>query len=1119
MGARRWTWLVAACVGCGTEAVQPPQLAAVTTDYAASGAPGASWTFTPSGGRTLSFGASVITRGGRPVAAEESLLPDGRGVEQGWRFATAPLGTGDVLVRIPVDGLAFVGADAQCLHFRASGDPAGVCYGAATWIDATGRREAIGAAFGDGAITLTVPATIVDDAAYPAVLDPLVSIELGIDTPVPAPTNSHAAWASVDHDGTRSVVAWFDYRVAGRGVYAARVADDGTVVDPDGVLISTSGIVNETGIAWNGAHHLVAWLDAAGVHVAMIDDELAIVVDPYLAAATTPPAGGIRVASDGVGFLVAWQDEANLIRGLRFDAAGAAIDATPLTLTSAVEVGTRVAVAFDGTSYWLAWTAGLGIREVRAGRVRPSDGAPLDGSGFLVGAYVESTPYNTDLACTATTCLVTWQEGGFDCGDCMYPTPYARAARFQTADGAALDGSGFTLEQGRVLDPSPASDGADFLVTWSWIAPGQLTSIVRAARIAALDGAVTDVPALTAGTQGYQRYPRAIGTTAGYLDVWQGSRAFTKVYGARIGAGGVDGPPILVSARREPNSQFQPAAARGTDGWLVAWTDNRDGDYDVYAARVADDGTVLDDPALPIATGDLRDTDPAVAFDGTRYLVVWSANFEMTGRRVELDGTVLDAGGLDVPSGVGITGGVAGPPEVASTGDGWFVTWTDDGKDEWWMKTQVLGARVASDGTVLDTTARPITNEDSFYLHDLAAGANGYMALVGHDDYWSWVDFWSGTVAIADDGTASAPIEVSQADVTSGGTIARAGAGFVALIPDGNLALEGLRLHADGSLLDTRTFAVSPREIGSPDVDDGFAAWSDARYGIAGSRIEPNGSATDPDGVAISVQALAEYPVAVSSDGTGRWLVAYKRSEPPTARVHFRIVEDVDENLSDGSACVASADCQSGVCADGFCCNEPCTESCRACNVAALEGTCTIVATPVRGNRTACETTLACSGVCDGVSPDCQLEGAETACRAAFCQSGWSYPTSVCDGAGHCPYVTPTECALGCDGDGCASEPPPDAAIPDAAIPDAALPDAGIPDAELLDAAIPDAAVLDAAIPDAERASFDAAPAPDAEPPPPPPDGCGCRGGDPGATGTMILLLLTLAATRRSRRA
>src|SRR5207244_336680 len=110
--------------------------------------------------------------------------------------------------------------------------------------------------------------------------------------------------------------------------------------------------------------------------------------------------------------------------------------------------------------------------------------------------------------------------------------------------------------------------------------------------------------------------------------------------------------PVLGDA---PGNQVEPAAAFDGTNYLVVWDDERasaDGTKDIYGARVTPDGTVLDRVGFAISTANDDQFAPAVAFDGTNFLVVWGdqrgATTDVYGARVTPDGTVLDPNGFPI---------------------------------------------------------------------------------------------------------------------------------------------------------------------------------------------------------------------------------------------------------------------------------------------------------------------------------------------------------------------------------------------------------------------------------------------------------------------------------------
>jgi hypothetical protein len=113
----------------------------------------------------------------------------------------------------------------------------------------------------------------------------------------------------------------------------------------------------------------------------------------------------------------------------------------------------------------------------------------------------------------------------------------------------------------------------------------------------------------------------------------------------------------------------------------------------------------------------------------------------------------------------------------------------------------------------------------------------------------------------------------------------------------------------------------------------------------------------------------------------------------------------VGANQPDGTACSAGAECTSGFCVDGVCCDSACgggsDGDCQACakaKGAATDGTCAAVAagTVCRGPAGGCDTAEVCDGTAAACPPDrvqpagAVCRGAEGACDAAEVCSGTS---------------------------------------------------------------------------------------------------------------------------------
>jgi hypothetical protein len=120
------------------------------------------------------------------------------------------------------------------------------------------------------------------------------------------------------------------------------------------------------------------------------------------------------------------------------------------------------------------------------------------------------------------------------------------------------------------------------------------------------------------------------------------------------------------------------------------------------------------------------------------------------------------------------------------------------------------------------------------------------------------------------------------------------------------------------------------------------------------------------------------------------------------------------------AACGCDADCMSGHCVDGVCCNTACKESCKTCTGAGSVGTCTsLVAGATPRDPSACATsspsTCGYDGTCDGAGA-CRRHVAGTICKAGTCDGDAVVGAFACDGAGRCRPGPTTICApYSCD--------------------------------------------------------------------------------------------------------
>jgi len=100
--------------------------------------------------------------------------------------------------------------------------------------------------------------------------------------------------------------------------------------------------------------------------------------------------------------------------------------------------------------------------------------------------------------------------------------------------------------------------------------------------------------------------------------------------------------------------------------------------------------------------------------------------------------------------------------------------------------------------------------------------------------------------------------------------------------------------------------------------------------------------------------------------------------------------------LSQGETCSLNTSCSSGLCIDGYCCNNACSDTCKSCSVAGSLGNCTFVPDGQQDSVvTPCVT-------CDGAG---NLENVSINTQMTGCNAVTTPYSEYCDGTGDCMKV------------------------------------------------------------------------------------------------------------------
>jgi hypothetical protein len=300
------------------------------------------------------------------------------------------------------------------------------------------------------------------------------------------------------------------------------------------------------------------------IALALLANSSVLGAEPSARIEAPDPQWSPAVAAGPENSLGVWMDTrlGESISGTRVSPLGVVLDPQQIWISTAPGAQDWPDVAFGGQNYLAAWQDERvsGSREIYASRVNAS-GEVLDPGGI---------PVSTGGCCRFTPAvaygqdyLVVWAHPG--------ATTSIRGTRIDSA-GTVLDPAGIPIAGGSQWhwEPAVASNGSDFLVVWK--EDDLATGEIDAARVTA-DGTVLDETGIHVSAAGSVNYPAV---------AWDG------------------------------------------ENYFVVWEDARAGNNDIYGARVTPGGVVLDPDGVPIATGELSQTTPSVAFDGVNFMVAWA---------------------------------------------------------------------------------------------------------------------------------------------------------------------------------------------------------------------------------------------------------------------------------------------------------------------------------------------------------------------------------------------------------------------------------------------------------------------------------------------------------------
>jgi hypothetical protein len=339
--------------------------------------------------------------------------------------------------------------------------------------------------------------------------------------------------------------------------------------------------------------------------------------------------------------------------------------------------------------------------------------------------------------------------------------------------------------------------------------------------------------------------------------------------------------------------------------FLVVWERTSAGGSDVYGRRLRGDGTVLGS-AFPIAATTFDETRPAVAWNGSSYLVVYE--FHIDGD-TNIDAKHVSAAGVVGADTYAVASGSTQEeaPDVAGAGPNFIVVWQDarnatNGFDIWASGMQGNGGGLG----------QWLIGGDRY----LGADTEPAVAYLGNEDDFvnaqflvTWQHAFGTTSAVLATRTRlnlriddTGPVYVSEVDHSSTAPdVASDGTRYLVVWRRKSTSAYDIR----GAVVDNVanhgagvSFPIStaPGDEGEPAVvfaGQYLVAWTDRRNAtrdVFGARVTTSGSVTDAAGFGIASTSADEHTPALSGAPGGKWGVVYQSGSSNAVSLLLRTV-------------------------------------------------------------------------------------------------------------------------------------------------------------------------------------------------------------------------------------
>ncbi len=552
------------------------------------------------------------------------------------------------------------------------------------------------------------------------------------------------------------VITWTDERNGDRDIYAQRYLNDGSPVGSNFIVYPDTAGTDQalSSIATDGAgNFIITWNDNRNDYGDIYaqcfsnngvptGDDFKVNDDP---ANMTQWVPAVAAGING-NFIITWEDYRNGYSGeiyaQSFIYGGTALGGNYLVNDDAGSSDqSEPSIAIDGNgNFIVTWSdCRNGDQDIYAQRY--SSEGTASGDNFRVNQDQEDVIHDSpSIAADANgNFVITWSDFRSGYLSDIYAQRYSSGGTALGGNFRVNGDSGFVYH----YSPDIASDAnGNFIITWS-------------------DGS---------DSKSDQYYKEIL--SAGKIlksNVTANKNTEPDIYAQRYL---IDGTPLGCNFKVNNDSVYsiQDCPSITIDGnrkFVIAWEDDRNGDWDIYFQRYNNDGTPLgNNSKVEDTTASEYQWNPSISTDEAgNFVIAWqdrrNDDFDIYAQRYLSDGTALGSNFKVNNDSMNV---YHSSPSISVDGSGKFIiTWTDHRNGI----QDVFAQRFLSNGTTYGNNFRVTNTSDGFQLFPAVTTLNDRIYTAWQDnrggqtgyDIWANVLDWESIVSVGNNNLSVIPSE------------------------------------------------------------------------------------------------------------------------------------------------------------------------------------------------------------------------------------------------------------------------------------------------------------------------------------------------------------------------